>query len=212
MIAFLRGKLAFVEGQTLTLDVNGVGYSLLVPTSVTVKLPEIGEEIFIYTYLVLRDDNVQLYGFLSKEELFLFTKMLGVSGIGPKNALSVISTYDPDEISCIVVNKDTAALSKVPGVGRKTADRIILELKDKLKTDRIILELKDKLKTIDKKVAGKKLSEHYIENSAAGEAIEGLKVLGYSNKEAKEAVYKAIEAEELNDTAELIKKALKYLA
>ena len=199
MIAFLRGKLAFVEGQTLTLDVNGVGYSLLVPTSVTAKLPEIGEEIFIYTYLVLRDDNVQLYGFLSKEELFLFTKMLGVSGIGPKNALSVISTYDPDEISCIVVNKDTADLSKVPGIGRKTADRIILELKDKLKT-------------IDKKVAGKKLSEHYIENSAAGEAIEGLKVLGYSNKEAKEAVYKAIEAEELNDTAELIKKALKYLA
>jgi len=199
MIAFLRGKLAFVEGQTLTLEVNGVGYSLLVPTSVTAKLPEIGEEIFIYTYLVLRDDNVQLYGFLSKEELFLFTKMLGVSGIGPKNALSVISTYDPDEISSIIVNKDTADLSKVPGIGRKTADRIILELKDKLKT-------------IDKKVAGKKLSEHYIENSAAGEAIEGLKVLGYSNKEAKEAVYKAIEAEELNDTAELIKKALKYLA
>ncbi|MCL0068059.1 Holliday junction branch migration protein RuvA [Peptococcaceae bacterium] len=199
MIAFLRGKLAFVEGQTLTLDVNGVGYSLLVPTSVTAKLPEIGEEIFIYTYLVLRDDNVQLYGFLSKEELFLFTKMLEVSGIGPKNALSVISTYDPDEISSIIVNKDTADLSKVPGIGRKTADRIILELKDKLKT-------------IDKKVAGKKLSEHYIENSAAGEAIEGLKVLGYSNKEAKEAVYKAIEAEELNDTAELIKKALKYLA
>ena len=199
MIAFLRGKLAFVEGQTLTLDVNGVGYSLLVPTSVTAKLPGIGEEIFIYTYLVLRDDNVQLYGFLSKEELFLFTNMLGVSGIGPKNALSVISTYDPDEISSIIVNKDTDALSKVPGIGRKTADRIILELKDKLKT-------------IDKKVADKKLSEHCIENSAAGEAIEGLKALGYSNKEAKEAVYKAIEAEELNDTAELIKKALKYLA
>lgn len=198
MIAFLKGKLIHIMKDSIILNVNNVGYRLLFPNSALAKLPNVEESLTVYTYLAVRDDNLQLYGFLYEDELEIFTKIISVSGVGPKNALSLISTYSPLDIKNIISTRDIVSLTKVPGIGKKTAERIVLELKDKFKD--IILS---------KTAAGVLHDNH--ESSVIDDAVKGLKALGYSAKEAANAVSKVFESNKHKDASELIKEALKYL-
>ena len=132
MISFLKGTL---EAKTLAsayLDVNGVGFEVGMSQTALSKLPEIGQPVQVFTYLQVRDDGMSLYGFLGAEEKALFEKLIGVSGVGPKMALAALSTYSAEALLGIIAEQDVAAVQRIPGVGKKTASRIILELKGSL--------------------------------------------------------------------------------
>ena len=135
MIAFLRGTLVARSLSAAYIDVAGVGYEVLMPASDLSKLPETHSELTVRTYLQVSDAGVALYGFLSDEEKTLFQKLIGVSGVGPKMALAAISTFSPQALADAIAAQDTALLSKIPGVGKKTASRIVLELKGSLEKD-----------------------------------------------------------------------------
>lgn len=132
MIAFLRGYIAARFVDSVVVDVHGVGYRVFLSGRSLSKLPHNNEEVSILTYLQMRDDVPVLYGFLSQQEHDLFEKLISVSSVGPKVALSVLSTYDPDDVATAIVSQDLAAIQRVPGIGKKMASRIILELKDTL--------------------------------------------------------------------------------
>lgn len=137
MIAFLRGRVADKTAGTLVLDVGGVGYAVGVSaqTSAAVPAPGSREECLVYTYLQVRDDGVSLYGFAAREERAVFERLIAISGVGPKLALAVLSSFSPDALRDVVAAGDEKRMATVPGVGKKTASRMILELKDALKTD-----------------------------------------------------------------------------
>lgn len=132
MIAFLTGRLAAKTAASAVLDVGGVGYRLLMSTRSLAALPVEGDSVIVHTYLHVREDELTLYGFESEDERALFEALIGVSGIGPKVALSVLSALRPDALRSAIASDDVAVLSSVPGVGKKTAQRLALELKDKL--------------------------------------------------------------------------------
>ena len=132
MIAFLEGTVA---GKTLTgayVNVGGVGFEVGMSSAALAKLPETGKPVSVFTYLQVRDDGMALYGFLSLEEKALFEKLITVSGVGPKVALAALSSYSPAQLADIIAAQDVAAVQRIPGVGKKTASRIILELKGSL--------------------------------------------------------------------------------
>ena len=132
MISFLKG---IVEAKTLTslyIDVNGVGFEVGMSSTGLSKLPAVGSPVQIFTYLQMRDDGAALYGFTSAEEKALFEKLIGVSGVGPKMALAALSTYSPEGLAQMIADQDVSAIQRIPGVGKKTASRIILELKGSL--------------------------------------------------------------------------------
>ena len=135
MIAFLQGKLAARTLTSAYVNVAGVGYEVLMPASDLAKLPEVNSEVTILTYLQVSDAGIALYGFGSEEEKVLFQKLIGVSGVGPKMALAALSTFSPQALADAVATQDTALLSKIPGVGKKTASRIVLELKGSLEKE-----------------------------------------------------------------------------
>ncbi len=132
MIASLRGKLRAVFDHAIVIDVSGVGFSVRVPTSVLDQSTSIGQTIEVHTHLIVRENEMTLYGFLSPEERELFVTLLGVTGIGPRTALSVTSFFDPEALRKVVASEDAAALARIPGVGRKTAQRLLLDLRDKI--------------------------------------------------------------------------------
>ena len=132
MIGFLRGKLAHKEPPFLIIDVQGVGYELEVPMSTLFQLPEIGTQVLLRTHLISRDDNQTLYGFMSEEERQLFRSLLKVNGVGAKLALTILSGMTAAEFKACVRNEDKATLVKLPGVGRKTAERLIIDMRDRI--------------------------------------------------------------------------------
>lgn len=132
MIAYLIGHVAGTDATTLVLDVNGVGYAIGMSNRALSRLPQKGERVQVFTYMQVREDDVSLYGFLSMEEKSLFQKLIGVTGIGPKVALAALSTFEPDELVQAILAEDVKAVSRIPGVGRKSASRIVLELKGSL--------------------------------------------------------------------------------
>jgi Holliday junction DNA helicase RuvA len=132
VIAFLTGRVAGKATGAALLDVNGVGYRLLMPTSSLSTLPAVGDTVTVHTYLHVREDELTLYGFENEDERALFETLIGVSGVGPKVALSVLSALRPDTLRSAIAADDVAVLSSVPGIGKKTAQRLALELKDKL--------------------------------------------------------------------------------
>lgn len=171
MISFLRGRLEEAEQDFVILDVGGVGYRLHVPCSTRRSLPPVGENTRFYTYLQVREDALTLYGFASREEHRLFELLLGVSGVGPRLALGVLSAASPEVFCRLVAYEDIAGLSRLPGIGRKTAQRMILELKDKLAP----MAVKEKAQP------GGKDATHR-------EALEALEALGYTRSEAVQAL------------------------
>jgi len=193
LIAMLRGRVVRVGEEWVILDVQGVGYRVFTPVgSGTVP----GAELTLYTYLQVREDAMVLYGFALEEQLELFEALISVSGLGPKTALGALSSMDADRIRRAVLSEDLAALTKLPGVGKKTAQRLILELKDKLSLGSAI-----------------ELELSAVETGEpVGEALEALVALGYAPAEAKNALGKAAkEVEGRADLESLIKSALKHI-
>ncbi|MDO5416513.1 MAG: Holliday junction branch migration protein RuvA [Lachnospiraceae bacterium] len=213
MISFVRGILNSMEEDAIVVETGGVGLEIRVPLSVLEQLPAIGEEVKIHTYFQVREDGMNLYGFLSRQDKQMFKQLLGVNGIGPKAALGILSTLRPDDLRMAILSEDAKAISKAPGVGAKTAQRIILDLKDKVSMDQ--------------------LTEHWLSANGAGagsgagdadgssaaltglagaakEAVQALTALGYSNMEASRAV-KKVELTEGMTTEDVLKASLKYL-
>jgi Holliday junction DNA helicase RuvA len=189
MIAHLRGKLAGRTGDHVVVDVGGVGYALTVPGSTAARLPGLGEDVFLHTHLAVRQDGVVLFGFTTHEELLMFLHLTSISGIGPRNALAVLSQYNPSAFYTHVLNEDVDALVLVPGVGQKTAQRIILELRDRI--------------GVGKKKGGRtKMEAQRTPSSVEEEAVQALMALGYMRAEANVAVDEAIGAAALKASGE----------
>ena len=130
MISYVKGSLTEKFEDSVIVEAGGIGYRIFVPTSVLEHLPKTGETVKIYTYFSVREDAMSLYGFLSRQDLEMFRQLIGVNGVGPKSALGILSALSPDVLRLAVLSGDAKAISKAPGVGSKTAQRIILDLKD----------------------------------------------------------------------------------
>lgn len=194
------GKVADVAEDNLVLEVGHIGYNIRIPGSVVPLLPPIGDQVKIYTYTSVREDALQLFGFLTKDDLEMYKLLIGVSGIGPKGGLALLSVMSSDDVRLAVISQDAKAIAKAPGIGNKTAQRIILELKDKISLE-------------DTFAAGENTAEVSAQASGFGqarsEAVEALTALGYSASDALRAV-KAVEQEDM-DVEELLKAALKKM-
>jgi len=190
MIASLNGKLEALGSDWAVINVGGIGFQVHMPTSTLSTLGTIGEEVRLHTHLHIREDNATLYGFASAEELQLFQTLIGVSGIGPKLALSILSAMAVDKLTMAIATGNTHLLTEVPGIGKKTAERLILELKDKIGARWVI-------------TPGARLVQ---ENT---EVVAALTYLGYSVAEASRAVASLPSASDLS-LEEKLKLALQY--
>jgi Holliday junction DNA helicase RuvA len=200
MITFLNGKLVTAFPTHAVVDVNGVGYEVLIPLSSYDKLPTVGHPIYILTHLAVREDAHILYGFMTPPERDLFRLLVNnVSGIGPKLALAVLSGMSVSNFKAAVVNSDTAAISKISGIGKKTAERIVLELKDKLG-----------VAAAWEAATAANAPTH--EQEQANEAVLALIALGYKQVDAHKAVRDLQERGEAKSAEELVKLALKKIA
>lgn len=199
MYAYLKGKVAEVAGDNLVMEVGNIGYNVRIPGSVVALLPPVGQEVKIYTYTSVREDALQLFGFLSRDDLEMYRMLIGVSGIGPKGGLAILSAMSADEVRMAVVAQDAKAIAKAPGIGNKTAQRIILELKDRI-------SLED---TFSLQAEESSMVQATGLGQARTEAVEALTALGYSSADALRAV-KAVGAEEM-DVESLLKAALKKM-
>jgi len=199
MIGFLRGLLAEKGDGYIVIDVNGVGYYVNVPANHSAYLSQEGEEVTVYTSMIVREDDISLFGFSGKGELDLFTKLIGVSGVGPKAAVSILSSFTSDQLKEAIIFEDSKALTRANGIGKKTAERIVLELKDKFTAaDGITGSIADEVSGADSAFVGSR-----------GEAINALISLGYSRGEATSALA-GVKERDLS-TEEYIKLALKNL-
>ena len=199
MFAYIKGSLEIKTRGYIVIDVNGVGYKIFMSETAIEKIGDIGQIIKIHTYLKVREDDMSLYGFNTNEELRMFELLLSVSGIGAKSAINMLSNITPSSFALAVITNDVAKIKALPGVGPKTAQRIILELKDKIKTQEEI--------TLGENAQEKVLIE---ENENVSEAISALQVLGYSKKEIEKALEK--ENKENMTIEQIIKLGLKNLA
>lgn len=139
MISYIRGILAEKEEDQIVVEASSIGYEIHVPLSFLEELPPVGEEVRIYTYLQVKEDALNLFGFRSRQDLKMFKQLLGVNGIGPKGALGLLSAMRPDDLRLAVISGDAKAISKAPGIGLKTAQRLILDLKDKISVEEILM-------------------------------------------------------------------------
>lgn len=199
MIAYINGTLERRAESYIIIETGGIGYQIFVSPATLAKLPRTGERVKVFTYFSVKEDGVSLYGFASAEEQEMFHKLLTVSGVGPKGALGFLSQLTPQEIILAIISEDVKTLSKAPGVGRKTAQRVILELKDKFKTEDAL--------SLGEEVQG--IVETSVGGDAKFEAIDAMTALGYSRSEAARAVI-AVAAEGMS-TEDILKAALKKM-
>ncbi|KPW82809.1 Holliday junction DNA helicase subunit RuvA [Pseudomonas congelans] len=199
MIGRLRGSLAEKQPPHLVLDVNGVGYEVEVPMTTLYRLPHVGETVTLHTHLVVREDAHLLYGFYEKRERELFRELIRLNGVGPKLALALMSGLEVDELVRCVQAQDTSALTRIPGVGKKTAERLLVELKDRFKA----WESLPGTFTL----VSNGLNQAEPVASAESDAVSALISLGYKPQEASKAV-SAIKEKDLS-SADLIRRALK---
>lgn len=196
MYAYISGKIADKANNYVVIDNGGMGYKIFMSPSVIEKLPDVGEFQKIHTYYYVREDVISLYGFLTNEELRMFELLLSVSGIGAKSAIQILSNITPSSFALAVISNDVSKIVKIPGIGSKTAARIILELKDKLKTEQAISK-------------NEQVKEAIHESEKDTEAVVALQVLGYTRKEIEKALEK-FETQNLG-VEEIIRNALKIL-
>lgn len=205
MIAFVKGTVEYAEPESglVVLETGGIGYNILVPGKDFSLLPGRGGEAKLYTHLNVREDAMQLFGFLNRDDLQFFRLLIGVNGIGPKAALGILSVFGADELRFAILADDAKTISKAPGVGAKTARKLILELKDKI-------SLED---AFEKKLAHEQLAVEAKTGKSASvdEAVQALTALGYSSTDALKAVRK-VEGAENMDVEELLKAALKHMS
>lgn len=201
MIGLIRGIILEKQPPQLLVDVHGIGYEIDAPMSTFYRLPEIGQEVTLLTHFVVREDAQHLYGFFSQEERLLFRTLLKVNGVGPKLGLTILSSISSDEFVQCVVHNDTASLVRLPGVGKKTAERLIIEMRDKLaswqQSSPVELNLLQPT------------AERGARNAIVQDAISALIALGYKPQEASRAVAK-VDDGALN-SEEIIRKALREM-
>lgn len=194
MISYIKGVIDTVEHDKVIIENNNMGYNVLMSQSATEVLGQ-GEEIKIYTYLHVKEDAMQLFGFLSKNELEMFKKLISVSGVGPKGGLAILSALPENNLQMAIISGDAKAISKAQGIGAKTAQRIIIELKDKIDLEEML------------EVSSETISS---DNSIQSDAIDALIALGYSKTESFNAV-KKISVDENMNVEDILKLALKNI-
>ncbi len=197
MFSYIKGNLEVKNLNYVVIDVNGIGFKIFMSESAIQSLEETGNNVKIYTHMNVKEDDISLYGFITSEELRMFELLIGVSGVGAKSAISMLSSITPSKFALAVISNDVKTLTKIPGIGPKSAQRIILELKDKLKTEEAIQTNSIELKT------------SIVENNKLEEAVQALKVLGYTRQEI-ESVLAKIEVNTLT-VEDIIRKALSFL-
>lgn len=201
MISYISGKLVYVEEERVIVDTQGIGYGIYMSGQSIACLPPVGETVKIHTYLNVREDAMKLYGFLTRDDLYVFQLLIGVSGIGPKGGLSILSVLSPDELRFAVMANDAKAIAKAPGIGKKTAEKLIIELKDKLRLEDLLeREPEDKYPS----------SVSTVANQIQLDAVQALVALGYGNAESMKAV-KKVEVQEDTTVEEVLKLALKNI-
>lgn len=195
MFAYIKGSLEVKSINYVVVENGGIGYKIYMSAKSIGTIGNIGDQVKVHIHYHVREDDISLYGFNSEEELRMFEILINVSGVGVKSALTMLSDITPSSFALAVINDDVTRLTKVPGVGKKTAQRLILELKDKLKSEDITCE---EIEVEEKK-----------NNNINNDAVVALQVLGYSKKEA-EIVLEKVDTKDLS-IEETIKQALKYL-
>ena len=199
MISYIRGELAGLERDKAIVDVQGVGYGIYMPEQSLSLLGPIGCEVKIHTYLNVREDAMQLFGFLTRDDLEVFRLVIGVSGIGPKGGLNILSCLSADELKFAVLSGDAKAICAAPGIGKKTAEKLIIELKDKL-------DLKEMLEP--RSAAAAEIPSDGRNGDIQTEAVQALVALGYGNAESQKAVRQVTEYTSVED---VLKEAMKKI-
>lgn len=200
MYAYIKGEIVDITEDNLVLECNQIGYNIRIPLSVAQRLPGTGATVKIYTYTSVREDAFQLFGFLSRDDLEIYKKLIAVNGIGPKGALSILSAMSADDLRFAILSGDAKAISKAPGIGNKSAERIILELRDKVHYS-------------GESVSSEPNTEAGLQpgSEVINEALEALVSLGYSPAEALKAL-KQIAVTEDMDSGAVLKQALKRIS
>lgn len=200
MYSYIKGELVEILDDVIVVEAGQIGYNIHIPASMIDNFTGTGQEVKIYTYLQVKEDDMQLYGFLTRDDLNIFKLLLGVNGIGPKGALAVLSVMTPDDLRFAVLGEDAKSIAKAPGIGNKTAQRVILELNDKIR-------LEDAFEAKTAHVAEGQSATSSVKN----EAVQALTALGYSSSEALKAV-SGVELTEDITVEEVLKEALKQMA
>lgn len=206
MIGYIKGTIEEIESDCIYLDRDGMGFRILVPASCLDGRLHTGDYVKIHTYMSVKEDSITLFGFLTKDDLHIFKLLLGVNGVGPKAALGILSALTPDTLRFAVLSDDAAAIAKAPGIGKKTAQKLILELKDKFSLEEAFekkLQATEMAADAGQKAAG-------ASKEAESDAVQALVALGYSGSEALQAV-KKVAADESMDSEAILKQALKYI-
>ena len=198
MFAYIKGSLEMKSNGYIVIDINGLGYKVFMSQNNIDTIGELHNIIKVFTYVKVREDDISIYGFKTQEELKMFELLISVSGVGAKSALVMLSCIEPSDFAIAVISNDVKVLTKVPGIGNKSAQRIILELKDKLKEEQLEEKLKD---------SSKRLKDN---SENINEAISGLMVLGYSKKDIEKA-FEHLDIDNLS-IEDLIKKGLILLS
>lgn len=201
MIGYMKGIVEGIYEDRIILEVNSIGYNIFMPLSAIDRIGGLGEEIKIYTYLNVREDAMLLFGFLTKDDLDFYKLLIGVNGIGPKVGLAILSTMTTDDLRFAILSEDSKRIGKTPGVGPKTAQRLIIELKDKMNLE----------EAFEEKISNNDIKSDKGTNSAREEAAMALCALGYSNSESYSAVRSSDISPE-DDVETIIKKALKNIS
>mgnify|MGYP002511096430 CR=1 FL=1 len=199
MIGFVKGRIDEISEENVVVDIGGFGCNVKISSETAAQLSGVNEEVKLYTYTCVREDLFQLYGFLTRDELEIFKKLITVNGIGPKGGLAILSVMSADNLRFAIIAGDAAAIAKAPGIGKKTAERVILDLKDKV--------------SIEDTFASKEmtqLTEKTVDKQAKNEAVEALTALGYSASDALRAV-NMVSFEENMSVETILKLALKNM-
>ena len=204
MIAYIKGEIAEIAEDNLVLEANGIGYNIKISTGTAGRLPAAGEEVKIYTYTYVREDGFLLYGFLTKDDLEIFKKLITVNGIGPKGGLAILSVMTADDLRFAIMAGDAKAIAKAPGVGAKTAERVILDLRDKVSMEDTFVR-REAVQAGSADAGGNDRAA-----VARKEAAEALAALGYSATDALKAV-KQVEITEGMEAEDILKQALKKM-
>ncbi len=205
MYAYIKGTLEEIAEDNIIVEAGGIGYNIKVSAATAQLLPGLGNEVKIYTYTLVREDTFSLYGFLTRDDLEIFKKLITVNGIGPKGGLAILSVMSADDLRIAVLSGDAKAIARAPGIGSKTAERVILDLRDKI-------SLEDTLKNIGGTPNPSAVSSDGAnsDNAMIKEAVEALTALGYSVTDATSAVRK-VEMTEGMTVEILLKSALKHI-
>lgn len=205
MLAYIKGKLEMKMTGYVVIDVGGLGYKIFMSDVGIEKLGNTGEIVKVHTYYKVREDDISIFGFTTLEELKMFELLIGVSGVGAKTALTMLAVCEPSEFALAVISEDIKALTAIPGIGAKSAQRIILELKDKIKKEQATDEISKQINT----KTNSKIQEMIENDDKIKEAISALQVLGYNKKEIEKAFTKFDKTDMTLE--ELIKKGLTVL-